>query len=67
MNGSVIAPSLDLWSDELLTQETEWKNVPLRTGTNELQFEILGTNPAAREWGPGTGLYKMGLDYVLVR
>jgi hypothetical protein len=42
-------------------------NVELKAGNNELEFEITGTNPSAREWGFGAGLFKMGLDYVLVR
>jgi serine/threonine-protein kinase len=67
VNGAPIAGALDLWSDELFTQEIEFKNVALKAGANELEFEVVGTNPAAREWGPGTGLFKLGLDYVLVR
>jgi len=67
VNGAVIAPALDLFGNELATGEREFKDVELKAGPNELEFEITGTNPAAREWGFGAGLFKMGLDYVLVR
>jgi len=67
VNGAVIAEALDLFSDDLETRETVFKDVRLQAGANELTFEVVGTNPDAREWGTGSGLYKMGLDYVLVR
>ena len=67
VNGAVVAEALDLYSGELLTHETEFHNVELKAGPNELEFEVVGSNPAALEWGAGTGLYKLGLDYVLVR
>jgi hypothetical protein len=50
-----------------LTHETEFRNVELKAGPNELEFEVVGSNPAAVEWGTGTGLFKLGLDYVLVK
>ncbi len=67
VNGAVIAESLDLFSDDMETRETEFKNVELKAGPNDLEFEVVGTNPAAREWGFNAGLFKLGLDYVLVR
>ncbi|HLY12521.1 MAG TPA: protein kinase [Planctomycetota bacterium] len=67
VNGVVVAESLDLYSHELLTHETEFRNVELKAGPNELEFEVVGSNPSALEWGTGTGVFKMGLDYVLVR
>ncbi len=67
VNGTVIAPAIDLYDPDLRTGETEFRDVELRTGGNELEFLVLGTNPRAREWGPGAGLHKMALDYLVVR
>jgi serine/threonine-protein kinase len=67
VNGTVVAEALDLYSTELLTHETEFRNVDLKAGPNELEFEVVGSNSAALEWGTGAGVYKLGLDYVLVR
>jgi hypothetical protein len=67
VNGVVVADAQDQFANDLLTQETEFRNVKLKTGANDLQFEVVGSNPDAREWAPGNGLYKLGLDYVLVR
>jgi serine/threonine protein kinase len=66
VNGKVIAESLDLWSEELRTGEMEFKNVELKAGANDLEFKVVGSNPKALDWGPGSGLHKLGLDYVLV-
>jgi hypothetical protein len=67
VNKVVIAEALDLWDADLVTRESEFKNVMLRAGANELEFEVVGSNPSAREWADGNGLYKLGIDYVLVR
>jgi hypothetical protein len=67
VNGIEIARALDLYDPDLRTVATEFKDVELKEGANELEFALEGSNPRAREWGPGTGLYKLGLDYVLVR
>jgi len=67
VNGQVLAQALDLYSADLETKESELLNAPLQAGANELEFEVVGTNPAAVEWGTGAGKYKMGLDYVLVK
>jgi serine/threonine protein kinase len=67
INRSEVATSLDLYDPELKTGEVVFKNVPLVAGANELEFVVSGSNPAAQEWGPGSGLYKMGLDYIVVR
>jgi serine/threonine-protein kinase len=67
VNKVVIAEALDLWNADLVTKETEFKKVKLRAGANELEFELVGSNPAAVEWAEGNGLYKLGIDYVLVR
>jgi hypothetical protein len=68
VNGAVIAEAMDLCSPiEAVTGPTEFKNVEFRQGANELEFEVVGSNPDAREWGPGCGLHKLGLDYVLVK
>jgi serine/threonine protein kinase len=67
VNGALIAEPLDLWSADLLTREVEFKDVQFKAGPNDLEFEVVGSNPSAREWGPGNGIHKLGLDYVLVR
>jgi predicted Ser/Thr protein kinase len=67
VNGKEIAKSLDLWSRDLMTGEVEFKDVDLKQGANELEFRVVGSNPSAQEWGPGSGVHKLGLDYVLVR
>jgi hypothetical protein len=67
VNGIVIADGLDLYSADMQTHETEFRNVDLKAGPNELEFEVVGSNPSAMEWGTGAGIYKMGLDYVLVK
>ena len=67
VNGVVVAPALDQFANDLVTQVLEIPDVKLKAGPNELMFEVVGSNPDAREWAPGNGLYKLGLDYVLVR
>jgi hypothetical protein len=67
VNGKEVAKSLDLWSDDLRTGEIEFKGVDLKQGPNELEFRVVGSNPLALEWGPGAGVHKLGVDYVLVR
>jgi hypothetical protein len=67
VNGVELAGALDLYDPDLRTIETEFKDVELKAGANELEFEVAGSNPQAREWGPGTGLYKLGLNHLLVR
>ncbi len=68
VNGREVAAALDLFHDsEMLSSETEFKDVPLLQGSNVLEFVVVGSNPKAREWGGGSGLHKLGLDYVLVK
>jgi serine/threonine-protein kinase len=67
VNKVVIAEALDLWDADLVTKESVFGKVMLRAGANELEFELVGSNPAAREWADGNGLYKLGIDYVVVR
>jgi hypothetical protein len=67
VNGRTIAERLDLYDPNLVTGEVEFPEVELQAGPNELSFTAVGANPAAREWAPGGGLPKLGLDYVLVR
>jgi hypothetical protein len=68
VNGRELAPALDLFHDtEMLVQEFQFKDVPLLQGANVLEFVATGSHPKAREWGGGSGLHKLGLDYVLVR
>ena len=67
VNGEVVREMLDLYHPDLVTGEVEFPNVALFKGYNEIEFTVVGTNPEAREWGPGGGLYKIGLDYIRVR
>jgi hypothetical protein len=67
VNGRVVHEGLDLYAADLATGEIELPGVEMKAGGNELRFLAVDTNPAAREWGPGGGLYKLGLDYVVVR
>ena len=66
VNGVVVENSLDLYEPDLITGEIEFSNVALREGSNEIEFTAIGTHPDAREWGPGGGLYKIGIDYLRV-
>jgi tRNA A-37 threonylcarbamoyl transferase component Bud32 len=67
VNGRVVAEALDLYSPHLATGPLEFPGVELRAGANELSFEVAASNPAAREWVPGKGVHKLGLDYVLTK
>jgi hypothetical protein len=68
VNGREISSSLDLFHDtDMRVQAVEFKGVPLLQGANVLEFVAIGSHPKAREWGGGSGLHKLGLDYVLVR
>jgi serine/threonine-protein kinase len=67
VNGRTIAEALDLYDPDLRTGPIEFDGVELKEGVNELEFEVAGSNPAAREWGIGGGVCKLGLDYVVVR
>jgi tRNA A-37 threonylcarbamoyl transferase component Bud32 len=67
LNGRTLAPKLDLYQLVNHTLEVEFKVDDLKVGPNELEFVMVGTNPAAVEWKKGDGLYKMSLDYVRLR
>jgi predicted Ser/Thr protein kinase len=67
VNGRVVADRLDLYDPDLVTGEIEFRDVALSAGANEISFTALDSNPSAREWGPGGGLHKLGLDYLLLR
>jgi hypothetical protein len=67
VNGHPTGRTVDLYSADLATEEVELPNLELRDGANEITFRAVDTNPAAREWGPGGGLFKLGLDYLVVR
>ncbi|HEX7898946.1 MAG TPA: protein kinase [Planctomycetota bacterium] len=67
VNGKVVASSLDLFWPANHVVEAEFRNVELKIGPNELEFVIVGSNPAAVEWKKGDGILKMSLDYVRIR
>jgi len=67
VNGAVLSPAVDLYDPGLEAFSMEFREVDLRAGENELEFTAVGTNGEAQEWGAGNGVYKLGLDYVLVR
>jgi serine/threonine protein kinase len=67
VNGKIVAPRLDLYNLANHILETEFKNVELKIGPNELEFVIVDSNPAAVEWKKGDGVHKMSLDYVRIR
>lgn len=67
VNGTVIADALDLYEAKGNFREYEFKGVPLRTGANELEIEVLGSNPAATPWKSGDGVSKFGFDYLRLR
>jgi hypothetical protein len=67
VNGRTVHEGIDLYAADLATGEIEIPGVEMKPGRNELRFLAIDSNAAAREWGPDTGLYKLGLDYVLVR
>ncbi len=67
VNGVVLAPATDFHDPGLATFTMEFRDVELRAGDNELEFSAVGTNGAAQEWVSGAGLYKLGLDYILIR
>jgi len=67
VNGKILAPRVDLYSLSTHVIETEFKKVELLSGPNELEFVMVGSNPAAVEWKKGDGVHKMSLDYVRIR
>ncbi len=67
VNGQSVHEALDLYAADLATGEIEIPGVEMKAGRNELRFLAVDSNSAAREWSPGSGIYKLGIDYVLVR
>jgi len=67
VNGTLLAETLDLYQPGNQTLEWEFKKAPLRKGQNELEFTIVGSNPAAVEWHKGDGVFKLGFDYLRIR
>ena len=67
VNGREVARDLDLYSSLNHFLEFEFKKVPLRQGANELEFTMIGTNPAASEWRAGDGVRKLSFDYLRFR
>jgi predicted Ser/Thr protein kinase len=67
LNGRELAKDLDLYAAQNHFLEYEFRKSALRKGSNELEFTMLGTNPAAVEWSKGDGLYKMSMDYLRLR
>jgi serine/threonine protein kinase len=66
VNGKLLK-ELDLYSPQNHFLETEFKRVALSKGANELQFTMIGSNPAATEWRKGDGVNKMSIDYLRLR
>ncbi len=67
-NGKVVEEELDLYSPKIAhSGELKYEGVEVRSGINELEFEIVGTNPAAKPWNPNSPLYQFGLDYAELR
>lgn len=67
VNGREIARELDLYSATNYFLEQEFRKVPLRKGSNELEFTMTGSNPAAEEWNKGDGVQKFSIDYLRIR
>ena len=67
VNRQVIDPSLDLYGPKIQPLEREYAGVELRTGENEIEFEIAGSNRAATRFSSDSELFQFGLDYLHVR
>jgi hypothetical protein len=67
VNGVVLTPSIDVFDPGMVNFTAEFKNVELKEGVNELEVVAVGSNPLASAWRPNGGLYKFGLNYVLVK
>jgi serine/threonine protein kinase len=67
-NGKVVEEKLDLWGPKIAhTGELKYEGVDVLPGVNEIEFEIVGTNPKAKPWQAGSPLYQFGLDFVALR
>jgi len=67
VNGAVAAEKLDLYHPISHFLEHEFKRVALRKGANDLEFTLIGSNPACVEWTKGDGVLKMSMDYLRMR
>jgi hypothetical protein len=67
VNGTVISEKLDLYHPGNHMLEWEFKKAPLKKGQNELEFTVVGSNPAAVEWNKGDGVFKLAFDYLRIR
>jgi hypothetical protein len=67
VNGRLLVQTLDLFAPQNHFLETEFKKVALAKGANELEFMMIGSNPAATEWRKGDGVNKMSMDYLRIR
>jgi hypothetical protein len=66
VNGRTVAEGVDLYSPRLETGEREFRDVELRSGANVLEITVTGSHPSAKEWSPGAGVHKIGIDYLRV-
>ncbi len=67
-NGKVVEEKLDLYAPKIShTGELKYEGVDVLAGVNEIEFEIVGTNPKAKPWQAGSPLYQFGLDFVALR
>lgn len=67
LNKRELVKNLDLYAPQNHFLEFEFHKAAIRKGANELEFTMMGTNPAAVEWSKGNGLYKMSMDYLRIR
>jgi serine/threonine-protein kinase len=67
INGAPVAGSLDLYSPHLEVYRSEFPQVPVKKGENELEITAVGSNSSAREWLFAGGLHKVGIAYIQVR
>jgi hypothetical protein len=67
VNGRTIDPELDLFESRIEHLDREYAGVEVKTGANEIEFEIIGENREARPLGPESQTMQFGLDYILVR
>jgi len=67
-NGRVLETALDLYSPKVVhLGEKVYEGVEIRAGENEIEFEILGSNPKARPDSASSTLHQLGIDYVELR
>lgn len=67
-NGRVLEEQVDLYDPKVRhAGERVYDGVEVRAGTNEIEFEIVGSNPKAKPQSGQSTLYQLGIDYVELR